>query len=107
MKFTSIIALVAVAQAIKIKSKDAHPCELLEADGDDVDTSLAVQLDSQVKIDEPNVDQFKALAEKLDIELTPELLSLGSNEEISNALIEIALGMGKTESDITAAMGGA
>ena len=104
MKFTSIMALVAVASAAKINQQ--HPCELLESNGDDVDTSLAVQLDAQVKMDEPQIDQFKALAEKLDIELTPELLSLGSNEEISNALIEIALGMGKTESDITSAMGG-
>ena len=104
MKFTSVLALVAVAQAIKIKSKDAHPCELLESNGEDMDTSLAVQLDSQIS--EPQIEQFKALAEKLDIELTPELLSLGSNEEISNALIEIALGMGKTETDISTAMGG-
>ena len=37
--------------------------------------------------------------------MTPELLSLGSNEAISNALIEIAMGMGKTEDDITAALG--
>ena len=107
MKFATVLALVATAAAIKIVSKDAHPCELLESNGEDVDTSLAVQLEAQVSTDEPQVEQFKALADKLDIELTPELLSLGSNEEISNALVEIALGMGKTESDITAAMGGA
>merc|ERR1719223_788409 len=104
MKFATIFAIIAAVEAIKIKSK--HPCELLEANGDDVDTSLAVQLESQVSVGEPDVEQFKALAEKLDIELTPELLSLGSNEEISNALVEIALGMGKTEADITSAMGG-
>ena len=107
MKFATVLALVATAAAIKITSKDAHPCELLESNGEDVDTSLAVQLDAQVATGDPAIDQFKTLAEKLDIELTPELLSLGSNEEISNALIEIALGMGKTETDITAAMGGA
>ena len=98
-----LMALMAVASAAQIKQ--LHPCDTLESNGDDIDTSLALQLDAQVA-DEPSVDQFKALADKLDIELTPELLSLGSNEEISNALIEIALGMGKTEADITAAMGG-
>ena len=37
--------------------------------------------------------------------MTPELMQLGSNEAISNALVEIAVGMGKSESDISAALG--
>jgi hypothetical protein len=32
--------------------------------------------------------------------MTPELMQLGSNEAISNALVEIAVGMGKSESEI-------
>ena len=53
----------------------------------------------------PQADKIKELAQKLDIEMTPELLSLGSNEAISNALVEIAVGMGKSEDDIAAALG--
>ena len=37
--------------------------------------------------------------------MTPELMQLGSNEAISNALVEIAVGMGKTETEIGAALG--
>lgn len=37
--------------------------------------------------------------------MTPELMQLGSNEAISNALVEIAVGMGKTEEEISAALG--
>ena len=54
----------------------------------------------------PQADQFSALASKLEIELTPEILNLGTNEAISNALIEAAVAQGKTEDDITAALGG-
>ena len=53
----------------------------------------------------PQADQFQALAGKLEIELTPEILNLGTNEAISNALIGAALEAGKTEDDIAAAMG--
>ena len=34
--------------------------------------------------------------------MTPELMQLGTNEAISNALVEIAVGMGKTETEIRA-----
>jgi hypothetical protein len=37
--------------------------------------------------------------------MTPELMQLGNNEAISNALVEIAVGMGKTESEIGVALG--
>lgn len=40
------------------------------------------------------------MAQKLGIPMTPELMQLGSNEAISNALVEIAVGMGKTEEEI-------
>jgi len=36
--------------------------------------------------------------------MTPELMQLGTNEAISNALVEIAVGMGKSETDISKAL---
>jgi|TARA_B110000285_G_C14983051_1_gene542415 hypothetical protein len=37
--------------------------------------------------------------------MTPELMQLGNNEAISNALVEIAVGMGKSEDEISTALG--
>ena len=45
------------------------------------------------------------MAKKLGIPMTPELMQLGNNEAISNALVEIAVGMGKSEAEIGAALG--
>ena len=53
----------------------------------------------------PNVDKVTQMAEKLGIPMTPELMQLGSNEAISNALVEIAVGMGKSEDEIGKALG--
>lgn len=53
----------------------------------------------------PNLDKVTDMAKKLGIPMTPELMQLGNNEAISNALVEIAVGMGKTESQISAALG--
>jgi hypothetical protein len=44
------------------------------------------------------------MAKQLDIEWTPELMKLGSNEAISNALVEIAVNNGKSEAEIGAAL---
>lgn len=44
------------------------------------------------------------MAQKLGIPMTPELMQLGTNEAISNALVEIAVGMGKTEQEISGAL---
>jgi len=49
----------------------------------------------------PNMDKVNGMAQKLGIPMTPELMQLGSNEAISNALVEIAVGMGKTEDEIS------
>jgi len=35
------------------------------------------------------------MAEKLGIQITDDIMQLGSNEAISNALVEIVVGMGK------------
>ena len=45
------------------------------------------------------------MAQQLGIPMTPEIMQLGSNEAISNALVEIAVGMGKSETEIAAALG--
>ena len=44
------------------------------------------------------------MAQHLGIPMTPELMQLGSNQAISNALVEIAVGMGKSEEEIGAAL---
>ena len=48
--------------------------------------------------------QVEALAGKLGIECTPEMLLLTTNEQISEALVAAALKAGKSEAEITAAM---
>lgn len=48
----------------------------------------------------PTLDKVTSMAQKLGIPMTPELMQLGSNEAISNALVEIAVGMGKSEEEI-------
>ena len=53
----------------------------------------------------PNVEKVTDMANKLGIPMTPELMQLGSNEAISNALVEIAVGMGKSEEEISKALG--
>jgi hypothetical protein len=53
----------------------------------------------------PNFDKIKDLAQKLGVEATPEIMQLGDNSAISNALIEIAVTNGKSEAEITAALG--
>jgi len=52
----------------------------------------------------PNMDKVNGMAQKLGIPMTPELMQLGTNEAISNALVEIAVGMGKSETDISKAL---
>jgi len=52
----------------------------------------------------PNMEKVTNMAQKLGIPMTPELMQLGNNEAISNALVEIAVGMGKSESEIGAAL---
>lgn len=53
----------------------------------------------------PNFDKIKDLAQRLGVEVTPEIMQLGDNSAISNALVEIAVANGKSEAEITAALG--
>lgn len=42
----------------------------------------------------------------MGLNFTPEIMQMGDNEQISEALIQTALESGKSEEEITAAMGG-
>ena len=53
----------------------------------------------------PKEDMVKDIANKLDIELTPELMKSGDNAAITNALVEMAVANGKTEDEISLALG--
>ena len=52
----------------------------------------------------PKLDKVSEMAQKLGIPMTPDIMQLGNNEAISNALVEIAVGMGKSEGEISAAL---
>ena len=49
--------------------------------------------------------KIQEMAQKLGVEVTPELLSLGSQDAMQNKLVEIAVGQGKSEDEIVKAMG--
>jgi cytochrome c-type biogenesis protein CcmH/NrfF len=49
-------------------------------------------------------EKVKEMAQKLGIPFTANLLALGSNSAISDALIEKAVAAGKSEAQINAAM---
>jgi len=51
------------------------------------------------------MEKVSGMAQKLGIPMTQDLMNLGSNEAISNALVEIAVGMGKSEGEISRALG--
>merc|ERR1711865_227230 len=55
--------------------------------------------------DEADEGKISQVAKKLGIPMTPDLMQLGSPDAISNALIEIAVGMGKSEEEIVASLG--
>lgn len=50
-------------------------------------------------------DKIKDMATKLGIPWMKEFMQLGSNEAISNKLVEIAVEMGKSETEIAQALG--
>ncbi len=45
------------------------------------------------------------MAAKLGVDVTPELLALGSQDAMQNKLVELAVGQGKSEDEIVKAMG--
>ena len=111
MKFYSLVAMLALVSGHKLHQQSAkkmkHACDYLDDKGEEIDTSLAVQLESKINMklgDEPDSERVGFFAQKLGIEMTPELMQLGSNEAISQALVEMAVGMGKSEEEIGAAL---
>lgn len=48
---------------------------------------------------------MRAFGEKLGIEIPPEILALTDNAEISAGLVETAISAGKSEDEISKAMG--
>jgi hypothetical protein len=53
----------------------------------------------------PNFEKISELAKNLGVEVTPEIMQLGTNEAISGALVEIAVAAGKSEIEIAKALG--
>jgi 4-diphosphocytidyl-2C-methyl-D-erythritol kinase len=53
----------------------------------------------------PNTEKIKEMGAKLGIDVPPEIMAIGDNEKISEALVELAVGMGKSEEEIAAALG--
>ena len=115
MKFIAISLLLSAASAVSLRSVPSedltltmsdHACDYIENNGEEIDTSLAVQLKDE---DTPSKTQMiQDFVEKLGITMTPEMEALSdlSNEEISGKLVEVALEAGKTEDEISAVMGG-
>ena len=85
MKFSTVLLLVASASAITIKSKNSEEGASLT--------------DDQVK-------QFKALSDKLGLDMSDDMMVGQSAEDVSNAIIGAALESGKSQDEIEAAMGG-
>ena len=119
MKNLLICALLSVTAAHKLKQHSKHACDFIEESGEDMDKSLNpenknffLQTGSNIKFEADGSDMSRAqytmvknMAFDLGVPLTPELMQLRSNEEISNKIIEIAMSMGKTEEEIGAALG--
>lgn len=92
----------------KKAQQDAAPTS-----GDDAESQLKGLMNAQQSLKrigqafstKPNEDKITQMAQKLGIPMTPELMQLGNNEAISNALVEIAVGMGKSEEEIAASLG--
>ena len=53
----------------------------------------------------PNLEKIQSMGAKLGIEVPKEIMQLGDNAAISNALVEMAVDMGKSETEIAAALG--
>lgn len=84
------------APAAKVVVKPAALMQVVAAPAATVSTTSAEVKASQ--------DKVKEMAQKLGVPFTNDLLGLGSNSAISDALIEKAVAAGKSEAQINAAM---
>ena len=85
MKFSTILLFIGTVATIRVSSHS-------QAEGDAI-------TDDQVK-------QFKSLSEKLGLDMTEDMMTGQSPEDVSNAIIGAALESGKTQEEVEAAMGG-
>ena len=85
MKFSTVLLIVASVSAIAIKQKNSEEGAVISDD---------------------QVAQFKALSEKLGLEMSDDMMVGQSSEDVSNAIIGAALESGKSQAEIEAAMGG-
>ena len=83
MKFSTILLVIGTVAAIKVKS-----------------------LSEEAAITDDQVKQFKALSEKLGLDMTEDMMVGQSAEDVSNAIIGAALESGKSQEEVEAAMGG-
>lgn len=51
------------------------------------------------------MEKINEMAKALGVDVTPDIMQLGTNEAISGALMEIATANGKTEGEIATALG--
>ena len=92
------------------KQKAAYLARQNEPDSDArnlvglMDTTASLHRISQAFAGKPKDQKVKETAQKLGIEMTPDIMSLGSDEAISNKLIELAVQSGKSEDEIAAAL---
>ena len=84
MKLFALVALIAGTGGLQIKNQ-------FDLDGSDMPRRQFAMI--------------KNMAGDLGVPLTPELMQLRSNEEISAAIVEMALSMGKSEEEVSAALG--
>ena len=84
MKFATVFALIATASAVTIKNKSAEEGSLTD----------------------DQISQFKALSDKLGLDMSDDMMVGQTSEDVSNAIIGAALESGKTQEEIEAAMGG-
>lgn len=87
--------------------KEERPPEVKFIDEQEFDEAWTTWLkEEKIEKNKQKADKIREIAASLGIEFTlePELLKLGSDESISNALREIAVQNGKSEDDIAKAL---
>ena len=82
MKFSTILLVIGTVAATIVKS-----------------------LSEEGAITDDQVKQFKALSEKLGLDMTEDMMVGQSAEDVSNAIIGAALESGKSQEEVEAAMG--
>ena len=95
----AIFALLGQTEALKIRVRDEEEAAAVET----AESGAEAPAGGDAEFAK---NQLKAFGEKLGVD-TSDIMTLESNEAISNAIIAKATEMGKTEEEIGAALGGA